>query len=152
VKPLGRHRKVRSAIHTFGSFAACLAVAHTALAHHSPAAFDQQREITLTGVVRQLEWTNPHVYLHLSVSEGNGSARWTIEAQSPTVLSMFGWSASAVSIGDLVVIEAHPARNDRSGMALGRSVRKADGSVLRIPWEPAEIREAIRMRDARGIE
>ena len=121
------------------------AEARSASAHHSPSMFDQQRDLTLRGVVTRIDWVNPHVSIHVEVRDTRGEpALWAVEAQSPRVMALFGWTPASLTRGDRVVISAHPLREGDSKAALGREVTKADGTTLRIPWQPAEIRDALR--------
>lgn len=131
--------------------AALLLVTSGAAAHHSPAAFDQQRGLVLEGIVRAFEWVNPHVHLHIAVRSESGEEIWTIEAQSPRVMSMFGWSPTSLEPGENVTIEGHPSRSADGPVALGRLVRKADGATLKISWQRDEIREALRRQPARDV-
>jgi hypothetical protein len=118
--------------------------------HHSPVLFDQGRELTLEGSVTRMEWTNPHVSIHLEVIDRRERpVAWIIEAQSPRVMSLFGWSAASVRRGDRVRIAAHPPRHPAARTALGRSIVRQDGTSLRIPWQPEEIREALRSESRR---
>ena len=125
--------------------ATLLLLTANAAGHHSPATFDQQRDIVLEGRVRSFEWANPHVYLRVVVRGEKGEeVLWAIEAQSPRVMSMFGWSPASLEPGETVIVEGHPARSADEPIALGRAVRKEDGTTLEISWQPDEIREAIR--------
>ena len=60
-------------------------------AHHSFAMFDTANPITISGVVTALQWTNPHVYIELDVTEGQSTKHWTIELGSPSILQRGGW-------------------------------------------------------------
>jgi hypothetical protein len=125
--------------------AALLPLAPSAYAHHSPATFDQQRELRLVGVVESVDWANPHVSLQIAVEDAAGeSVLWVIEAQSPRVMSLFGWSPAALRRGERVSVVAHPARDGDRPVALGRMVETADGHRLPISWRPDEIRDALR--------
>ena len=69
--------------------AALLTCTHLELAsaHHSFAAFDTTKQFTLTGVVKDFQWTNPHCWLYLTVTNGDGHPEdWQLEALSPNVL------------------------------------------------------------------
>jgi hypothetical protein len=137
-------RTMRFASRTLAFFALSLSAFH-ANAHHSPVMFDQTRQFVLNGVITRFDWTNPHVYLHLRAQNDAGQTIvWAVEAQSPQVMTRFGWSTRSVTIGDRVTVAVSPLRNGESGRALGRSVQKQDGTTLKISWEPDEIREAIR--------
>ena len=66
--------------------------AHAALAHHSPVMFDQAQPVTLTGTVRQFQWTNPHSYIQLVVKNDQGQdEEWNLEMAAPTYLYNLGW-------------------------------------------------------------
>ena len=63
---------------------AVLLAATTALAHHSNSAFDGDKVMVLTGTVTEWKWTNPHVWIFLSVDDGNGGkVQWEIEGRTP---------------------------------------------------------------------
>src|SRR5690606_7395299 len=60
--------------------AVSIALSSAAIAHHSPAVFDRSRQVTLTGVVAEFRWGNPHSWMHLDVQGSEDAAeRWTIE-------------------------------------------------------------------------
>ena len=70
---------------------AVLLMATSALAHHSNSAFDGDKVTVLTGTVTEWKWTNPHVWIILSVDDGNGAkVQWSIEGRTPA-----SWSAPA---------------------------------------------------------
>lgn len=103
-----------------------LSVLTAADAHHSPAAYDVQRTIMLSGTVADYEWGNPHVYIHLVVPGAPDSA-WEIEAGSPTVMERAGWSRDSLRVGDQVFVEVNPPRNPDRTAALLRTLRTGDG-------------------------
>ncbi len=76
---------------------AVLLAATSALAHHSNSAFDPDKVVVLTGTVTEWKWTNPHVWIFLSVDDGNGGKRqWEIEGRPPGVLVRAGWSKTTL--------------------------------------------------------
>jgi hypothetical protein len=100
--------------------AACLAGAvlmgPPALAHHSFAMFDQAKQVTLKGTVREFEWTNPHSWLQLKVPAANGvSEDWSVEMLSPSVLGRMGWKKNSLKAGDEVTVVVNPVRNGAHG-------------------------------------
>jgi hypothetical protein len=117
------------------------AFAPPALAHHSFAMFDTANEITLTGVVTSLEWTNPHVYIELDVTAGPSSGgkpvretsaaakHWSIELGSPSILQRAGWKFNTVKKGDRITAVVSPLRSGEPGSLLTR-ITMADGRVL----------------------
>jgi hypothetical protein len=127
--------------------AAALALASTSAAHHSPAVFDLRAEVTLSGVVTAYQFRNPHLFIHLEVESGTElGGEWEVEAQSPRIMTLYGWSPKSLASGDRVVVVVNPPQQRGKRLALGRSVLKSDGTTLRIPWDRREIRQALRER------
>ena len=127
--------------------AVALPLASTSSAHHSPAVFDQRTEITLRGVVAAYQFRNPHLFIHVVVADGELRGEWEVEAQSPNIMGLYGWSATSLRPGDRVVVVANPPQQRGKRLALGRSVLKSDGTTLPIPWDRQEIHK--RLRDAK---
>jgi hypothetical protein len=102
-----------------------------ASAHHSFAAeFDASKPITLTGVVMQIDWTNPHVWFYVNVKGEDGrTARWACEMGAPHQLQGRGWLRDSMKIGDTVTVNGALAR-DGSKRANARTVTTADGKTL----------------------
>ena len=99
-------------------------------AHHSFAMFDTSKPLTLTGTVTDFQWTNPHVYIELDVTEGGRDTRhWTIELGSPSILMRGGWKFNSVKKGDKVIALVSPLRNGEPGSLLTR-ITLADGRTL----------------------
>jgi hypothetical protein len=100
------------------------------LAHHSNAAFDASKRVTITGTVTEWFWANPHCLLSLDVKDADGQVvRWVVETQAPPNMIPFGWSKQSFKPGDVVTITAEPAR---TGRPVGRLLRAvfADGRTL----------------------
>src|SRR5206468_11143548 len=77
-----------------------------ALAHHSFAMFDQSKVVYLSGKVKQLEWVNPHAWLHLTVTSASGSeATWSFEGGSVEQLASLGWKPDSFHAGVEVKID-----------------------------------------------
>jgi hypothetical protein len=96
--------------------ATLIVVAPLAMAHHSFAAFDDTKQVTLKGTVREFQWTNPHSWLQLNVVDADGkTAEWSIEMLSPNVLRRMGWTKSSVKAGDEVTVVIHPLRTGAPG-------------------------------------
>jgi hypothetical protein len=109
---------------------AVLLTATSALAHHSNSAFDPEKVVVLKGTVTEWRWTNPHVWIFLSVDDGQGGkAAWEIEGRPPGVLARSGWSRNTFKPGDTITVDFSPAR-DGSRTGLATRVTLADGTVL----------------------
>lgn len=79
-----------------------------ASAHHSVAAeYDEKKSVTFKGAVVKFDWTNPHVFVLLDVD----NASWSIEFPSRIELKRDGWTQDSVHIGDVVTVDASPARD-----------------------------------------
>lgn len=99
-------------------------------AHHSFAMFDTASPLTLNGVVSNVEWTNPHVYIELDLAEPvKGARHWSIELGSPSILQRGGWKFNSVRKGDKVTAVVSPLKNGEPGSLLTR-ITLPDGRVL----------------------
>jgi hypothetical protein len=93
--------------------------ATAASAHHSFSMFDSGRTVTLEGAVKQLQWTNPHVWVELVVTDASGrKSEWSVEGPSANTLARQGWSRSVMKPGDKAVIVVHPLKDGSNGGSL----------------------------------
>jgi hypothetical protein len=97
-------------------------------AHHSFAAeFDQNQPVTLKGKLTQMEWLNPHGWLHIDVTGPDGKVvNWAIEAGAPNALVRRGLRKTDFPIGSEVIVEGYRAKNG-SPTANGTNVKFGDG-------------------------
>jgi hypothetical protein len=118
---------------TAAAIGAGLALAFSATpapAHHSFAMFDQTKQVTIKGVVREFQWTNPHSWLQVKVTNGKGEVEdWAIEMLSPSVLSRMGWKRNSIKPGDEVTVVINPVRSGAHG---GNMLSVADKSGRQI--------------------
>ena len=109
---------------------AALLTTSPVLAHHSNAAFDGDKVVVVKGTVTEWKWTNPHVWILLSVDDGKGGkVDWAIEGRTPGQLLRAGWSRSTLKAGDIITVDFSPAK-DGTRTGLLTRVRLADGTVL----------------------
>ena len=113
--------------------AATVLITATASAHHSPAAFDLNSQITIQGTVSRLDWTNPHVYIYVKGESASGKpAEWMIETDPVPILNRSGWRRELLAIGSPVTVRANPDRNPQRNHAVLLSIALANGVV----WTP----------------
>ncbi len=108
------------------------AVAFPMFAHHSTAAFDTSKTLTIEGTVTQWFWANPHCLLKLDVRTGNSEVvHWVGETGAPANMVDAGWRKNSLNSGDQVTVTVRPAKN---GNPVGRIVRVefADGRTLEV--------------------
>ena len=108
-----------------------LLVAIPVWAHHSFAAeYDAGKMVTLKGVVTKVEWTNPHIYLSIDVTDPAGKvAKWSLEGFPPNSLSRIGWTRNLIREGDTISVSAYLAK-DGSNLANMREVTLSSGRKL----------------------
>lgn len=89
-----------------------LAMAGTAVAHHSQSEFDFKRKVNVEGVVTRLDWRSPHARIYLDVVNDKGETEhWDFELPSPTTLMRRGWTRNSIKPGDHVTVNGARARN-----------------------------------------
>ncbi len=109
-----------------------VALVAPALAHHSPAAFDRTKKVTLVGTVKEFRWQNPHTWIEVVVPDEKDKSKlvvWGVELTSPTYLVRAGWKSNTIKPGDKVTVVVNPVRTRRAGGHL-RVVTLADGRTL----------------------
>lgn len=101
-----------------------------ALAHHSFAAFDVTTQKEISGTVKKFDWTNPHTWVWVDVTNDHGSTdTWGFEGMSPNFLARRGWNRSTLKPGDKVTVTFRPMKNgDKGGMWV--TGKRPDGQVL----------------------
>ncbi len=99
-------------------------------AHHSFAMFDLGKEVTVEAVIREVQFTNPHVWLQILVSDDKGKeTEYSIESGAPGMMLRNGWKPSTLKPGDKVTLTMHPLRNGKPGGSLVKVI-VPDGRTL----------------------
>jgi hypothetical protein len=117
----------RALITTVIAIGALVATAMPTLAHHSAAMFDEKKSITVEGVVKEFQFTNPHSWLLVDVKDKNGKVTtWGFEAEGPSTLARAGIRKGDLAPGTRLTITGHPMKDGRPA-ALWIDAVSADG-------------------------
>ena len=101
-------------------------------AHHSQSIFDLQNLTTLTGTVKEFEWSNPHVVISLEVTNDKGPVQhWTISSTAPNQLQRIGWNRKTLKSGDHITVSGNRHKQREPLMYL-RKIVLPDGQSLTI--------------------
>jgi len=111
--------------------AGAVAGSSTALAHHSFAAmYDASKPIRLVGKLTKIEWTNPHSFFYIDVTDARGRVnRWTVEGAGPGALSRRGFNRGDIDLGDTLIVQGYLAKSG-ARIVDGRLVTLPDGRII----------------------
>ncbi len=108
-----------------------LAATTPVTAHHSTSMYNIDSPVTVTGVVKRFEWTNPHAFIYLEVDLGNGeSIEWEVEMMSLNHLRAFGWMRDTVKPGEMISCTGGAAKSGAPSM-ISSVIVLADGRSIR---------------------
>ena len=108
-------------------------------AHHSRAMFDVDSLVSVEGVVTDVQWRNPHMWVTLDVpGDGGRTESWGFEGAGAASMVAAGISPQILKVGNKVKIIAHPGRDKAKriaefmGMEVnGRYYSRGTGSNIR---------------------
>ncbi len=108
-----------------------LGTPYQAMAHHAfGAEIDPNRPIVLRGPVIKVQWINPHAWIHLEVTNDDGTTQqWMVEGGTPNTLLRRGINKNTVKPGTVIVVDGYQSK-DRSNRANGRDITLSDGTKL----------------------
>jgi len=107
----------------------------SAQAHHSFARFDAQRPVTVQGMVKDFQWTNPHSWIKLVVERRGRSEQWAIELPGASGLVRQGWMPKTITPGMVVTTTIRPLRDGTNGGQF-LEAKLPDGTVLDLTTGP----------------
>lgn len=111
---------------------AALFAAATGLAagHHSAAAFDTTAQKVITGTVKKFDYTNPHTWVWIDVTNEQGAVEtWGVEGMSPNYLARRGWTRTTLKPGDKLTVTIRPMRDGEKG-GMWVTAKRPTGEVL----------------------
>ena len=116
---------------SFIAAATFLFLAAATYAHHPfSAEYDWTKPVTLTGTVTTLEWSNPHVIMHIDAKDDMGQMMpWTLEMGNITIMGKAGWSRNLVKAGDKVTVEGWMSKTHKDRASV-KSVKLPDGREM----------------------
>ena len=99
-------------------------VAAQSFAHHSAVMFDDQKEVTVKGTVKEFQYTNPHSWLLVDVKNADGTVTtWGFEAEGPSTLTRANIRKSDFAPGTEITITGHPMKDGRPAAAWMKATR-----------------------------
>ena len=101
-------------------------------AHHAfGAEFDRNAPVRLQGRIVKLEWVNPHTWIHIEITNDDGSTEvWMVEGGTPNVLLRRGLRRDCLTPGTEIIVDGYQAKNHALKRANGRDVTFTDGSKI----------------------
>jgi Family of unknown function (DUF6152) len=123
-------------LHRLAASALLLLFGASLSAHHSFAVFDRDTQVTLDVVVKEFQWTNPHVFIQVMVRNESGKdEEWSIEGASPNSLVRRGWARDTFKAGDRLTLVVNPLRDGSRG-----------GFFLQAKWPDGRTLGELNMR------
>ncbi len=99
-------------------------------AHHSFAMYDSGRQITIEGVVKELQWTNPHVWIQVMVpNTAGGQDEWSVECTSVNFMIRRGFSKHTIKAGDKISVSLSPLKDGAHGGSF-KGINSLNGAPL----------------------
>ena len=100
-------------------------------AHHSNAMFEKDKTVTLEGVVKEFQFTNPHSWLLVDVKGKDGKVvTWGFEAEGPSTLTRAGIHISDFKPGTKISITGRPMKDGSPAASWVSAVRTSDGKTF----------------------
>ena len=90
--------------------------AAAAMAHHSAAQFDFAQRVTIEGVVKEFNVTNPHTWATVEITDDKrGTREAQYEGHSASHFYRAGFTRDMVKVGDKIAILIAPRRDGEDG-------------------------------------
>jgi hypothetical protein len=104
--------------------------------------FDMTKDVSFDATVKEVHWSNPHVWIDLLVLKPNAPPEpWGLEAGATNTLTRQGWKRDSLKPGDKIKVVAHPMRNGTAAASLVQ-ITEADGHILTLGSQGARLPDA----------
>ena len=124
-------RRFFGAALAFGLLVGLLVCAVPTFGHHSTAMYNMNNPVTITGVVKRFEWTNPHAFVYLEVKDETGkTVEWSVEMMSLNHLKSYGWTSKTVKPGDVISCTGGSAKSGDPAM-ISSLMKLGDGRMIK---------------------
>ena len=138
----------------FASVALALCVPGQLSAHHAfGAEFDPNRPLILRGPVTKVEWVNPHAWIHLEITNDDGSKEsWAVEGGTPNTLLRRGINKNSLVPGTLIIVDGYQSKDRSIGQMV---VTSRLPMVARYLWAhpvPARQRMVVIQKSVKVID
>jgi hypothetical protein len=122
---------IRTKLIGFIAFGSLVLSAVPMVAHHAfSAEFDATKPLKLEGAITEVEWINPHTWIHIQTKSADGKTEeWMIEGGTPNTLLRRGFSEDSLKVGTVIKIDGYQAK-DGTNKANGRDLTLPDGRKL----------------------
>lgn len=109
-----------------------LFVASFAVGHHSVSGqFDVSKTIILKGTVKRVDWVNPHIYIHLDVTENGTTATWRLNTVPVAMARRAGITKDdLLAPGQVLKMSAYPARDGTQHLGFVFRIEYPDGHFI----------------------
>ncbi|HTC89067.1 MAG TPA: DUF6152 family protein [Bryobacteraceae bacterium] len=107
----------RNVARLFAVVAGMLLVSVSLMAHHGQAGYNTTEKVTVSGLVSEFQFVNPHSIVHLDVKDDKGETQaWQGELTSPNHLIRADWTSTTLKPGDKVTMTGYRAKSGSNSM------------------------------------
>ena len=120
---------MKSALQIFAA-STFLLIANVSLSHHSFAAhYDGDKEVIVTGEVKEFKFENPHARIYLLVTADGETVEWLVEMGSKNGMYRAGWRQEHIAPGDVIRVTGSPSRKSDSMMHASEITSEDGGEI-----------------------